>query len=638
MRIPIILILVFSALCPAQEPARQHTPTFAELLAQPAGAHDHDAIADALLDAQTVNQRREIADVLVSSAPGPALHALLESVTRLPRVPEWLTDALIERAGTADASLAPHALAALVSTHDRRGAIAVMDLAARLPSVRLQAADALSGLAFEPELADLERAEAGWPDWREQISSISEAGWTEMIAQNAARHADTLARRLARQSDRVRQLLRERYLGLGQPERNAMIIELLEDELTVSREVGLQIATQELANARVLPPEVARAAADMLDDPDRSLRLSAATLLTRIGTADLSDRVALALRSERDPRIVRALASALARTPTRGSGAQLMGAFRRAGDDQTRRTCAEALLAYHEQIASLEPEQLAELVGFADALDDSELSPPLIRLLSRGSGAQRDRVASLLGRDVPATLKAAAAAALVEDASRLGVLMDAASRDPALLSPALDAIARHGASDGQLRAVLGAPGITPGALLAACGRLANTIPLDQRYRLALGMRTPEHVIALLETGWDVPVGPDPYRVSSGLLLAESFHRAGRFVDTLDTVHALRRLGVVDRALLADLEARALLCLGRIEQAERFNASSLAWIEALESSEEAPYAEQIAELIRSRFGDNLGEEQASRFAELVKGIERSRSEAEGVQTPPPAQAP
>lgn len=257
---------------------------------------------------------RAVRETLSGTASDPtAVALLLERLAASPSAPYWLTKPLTElakrpepsgEAGSArrvdglDGSIAVWAVRAMGSVRSRESARALIDLTSGAEPVASEAYAALARLAGEPGLGN---DPARWSQWYARVQWLTEAQWRERLTNALARRADQLSRESRGVSDRLLESLRARCQdveSVGQ--RSAIIASYIRDDLAPVRELGLSLATQELANARQLAEPVSGAAAEALQDRSPQIRTAAASLLRLIAGPDHGPLVAEALKRETD--------------------------------------------------------------------------------------------------------------------------------------------------------------------------------------------------------------------------------------------------------------------------------------------------------------------------------------------------
>lgn len=606
---------------PGFSPASTH-PDVA-ILADPAAEPAQRAAAASRVLASTDPQSRLAAvGLLEPGGMADAQRLLLERASELSNAPAWLVGpcrGLIEAAG----SPGPVRLAAVnalgsVRTRDSiRVLLALLDAGER-PELREPAARALLRLTGRSELGSDARR---WREWFATVEWLPDAEWRAVLAQGLAEAADRAARERDRSVALLVDALRANFQDSESPEqRSAMLARFLQHELGAVRRLGLQLARQEVANARSLDSNVVRAAEALLADPGRDFRRSAAELLAILPRLDSADAVANALIREEDPEVAAPLLRAAARNPTPAIAASVMRWVE--GPELCRGPALNAAAALYADGDLTDP---AAFITLRRVLRDAaltDLSPgtngTLALYYALGGTAERSRVRALLEHDDP-NLRQSAADLLSSDAEATDALLDAAGRDPRLLAAAARAVAAHRPTFEGFDAVRRLPAESPTAHSDALLDVAGQLPPHDLLAAALVINDPvfrEAMLARLTSADDLQAfgvlrvrsqTPNPSVIAGLLLLCRTRLELGRPAAAMEVLTVLEPVwGLIEPGERERLRTVTLLWLNRIDEASQSGGSIADWLEGLERAIGLPHAPAIVRAMEARFSPINGE--------------------------------
>lgn len=575
-------------------------------------------------------------ELILNSAPAPqpapedgddARVILLREISLTPSAPAWLVAPLTTLAADGPMPQRVLAVTALGSVRTRDALSHLLAFSDNPePALADSALRAMARLTGKPEFgADRKQ----WALWFSQVQWLPEAEWRRVLAESLAAAADLAAAQRDRAESRTADLLRRRFQA-AQPgdERTALVVELLEDQAPAAKRLGLQLAMQELANARPIGPDAARAAAAILRDPRPECRRDAAELLNVLATAPLAPAINDALIFEPDPAVAAWLLKAVARWPIDRSIPTVLRWLE--SDGPARAPAMDTLAAILDQGIPISDDVRRRALTLLRSIPTHTLPPSGLRLLvSLGETADAESVARLLDHpDLARRTSAAEALAALpgtEGEAGLDRILLAAADDPALFATASHALQMRRATPQGVAQLSALPSPTPEArqaeLLALAARLS---PSDL---LAVALVTPdpalrEQMLARL-TGEPLFAGPGrgmpgasstshPDVIAGLLLLAQTrldLRQPGQALKALESIEPAR--ASIDHEILDTLWVIALVELARVDEAARLNAPAAAWIDALERVADQPQALATLSTIESAFGATLPPDQALR---------------------------
>src|SRR5690606_30169343 len=219
---------------------------------------------------------------------------------------------------------------------------------------------------------------AAWERWWSGVRALDDAGWNAELARNfRARAERAVADREALEA-RVLDLYNALYAASPGERRGHVIATMLQDDLAKARRLGLELASRTLLNAQPLGPDVASAAAALLQCAHEDIRASAARLMENLGALSDHAAIAEALANESSPRV----AGPLLRLSSRAPGAVPTGVLLRwlAAPEPAGSAAAEAVLAVRS--ADLLPEAAArDALSTVLGLDPAQMTGAQARLL-----------------------------------------------------------------------------------------------------------------------------------------------------------------------------------------------------------------------------------------------------------------
>lgn len=625
----------------------------------PAGDGALDALRDVTLsDARRLNAARELVrraeeprvrGVLAAELAKPlagtgAGAMILRAVGETPDAPLRLFPLLAQRLAEAPVDEVPRLLQAVSSFHTRDAArLLVLHATPReAPEV---AAAAFEGLVRLSGRADIPAEHGAWSAWLAECDQYSESQWRLTLATAMARRADQLAAERQGAVTRLIDSYRRLHLATAPEQRSPLIAEFLGAETPEVRDLGFELAGRELTAGSTLGPAVAAAALALTSAPSPRVRAQAATLLWQMAPAETAPGLARALSVEREPGAAGALLLACSRWPSRDLVAPSVAWLANgSGAAAAASTCVAAMA----RAALLTSGERAEVLGLLRAWPDDALGPSSIWLLaSLGDDGDLDRLAPLL-ESADASVRLAAAEALVWDERYTSALVIAARTEPDMFEVASRALLVHDPSLASMRTLLSLPQPEPAVARPLIERLAAALPTNDLWTLASELSDPSlrrSMLVMLNADMRQMAAAereDQHAALAGSVLAlaglqlaskepdgalltiehSPFAAGGTAEQPLPEPDGLRRMHVV-----------ALVALNRVEQAASLDAKDAgAWIDGLALAADRPWAGAVLAEVEQRFGASLTPDQAARLAPLRGKIAPVKTGPEPEKTP------
>jgi len=564
--------------------------------------------ARALLErsATDVGARQEAFAALTSGAP--VALPLLGAISRSHTPPPEFVPVLAELLDDPDPAYALGALDALSAYHSRA---AVRPLVERLVSEETEAGrreHLASALVQQTGRDDLGADPEAWARWWQTAQFLSESEWISQIAASQARRARALAEENADARDRVVELYRRLHRRTDEAERPPLLSQMLASPQPGVRDLGLELTTRRLLNARPIDDQVVGALVSLIGDPSPERRAAAARILSRLGRADGSARITAALTTETDPLAADALLRAGAVRP---DPSQVAAAVRWLESETVARSAAAALLASAiEAGVAVSPAQAERIDGFLESLPDDRVREEVVDLLA--ALGRRGRLLGLLSAS-DRMVAQRAGAALARNADEVGELVAAGRRFDDLARVAVRAIEQHRPDADGLLLALSVWNSSDERLLEQIAQIARALPPWRLMGVALRIESLERRAALLGSVLDRQYvsrpGEEPMRARLVMLAARTELALG------ESDRALRRLESLppswDGAGVQLLRIEALARDGRTQDAIELTESALgsgaAPTHHIGAIEDQAQARAIVEQLRERFGSMIGEQ-------------------------------
>lgn len=630
---------------PQPIPASATPADLLTLITDPASAPPiRDRAADRLI--AFAESHREAADLirvhLATAGPAaPSTAALFRAVARAPVAADALFEPFTAVLSQASADQLPGLLPALASWRTREALRLLLAYAnpGQPAPVRDAAFQALARLTGRDDLGA--NAEA-WSRYADESASLSEAQWETRLTAALAARADALAARESAALARVTDSLRRLYLSTPSDQRSTLLATLLLDDLEQTRALGFELAARELSSTHRLDQPVAEACLKLLTHASARARQNAALLLYQLSPPGAGPAISAALAHESDPEAAAALLAASERWPDPANLARVTDWLSRADTATlTRVPAARAALALARAGYLYDADARDHILSAIRGLPPGSLPPaagPLLILL--GDDDDRAAAARLLTADSPA-LRVATAEAAVVYPELLPSLLAAAEADPQLWDAAVRAATMHAASAESFFELAALPASSPDARREGLRFFASVLPAGQI--IAAAEKLPgddplrELVLTpLLDPARRLSLNPESpayqLNVRGLLMLARARLDARRPDEALLALDAAPDpTDPADVARLTSLRARALLALGRAEQALALNASADDWLDGLEPVADDRDTLGLIEVFASAF-DSLSPQQQQRL-EAIRARAAAAPAPETVGPPP-----
>lgn len=437
-----------------------------------------------------------------------------------------------------------------------------------------------------------------------------------------------------------------RRLNLATPaaERSKLIAELLKDELSELRLLGIELAARELAAANTLGAEVAQKAVLLLKDPSSELRSAAAGLLTQLSRVDAKDPLYEAISVETDASAAAAMMKLACRWPEErlvpttlawlgkpSPGVEGASSWRAARD-----AAVDLSWSLH-RAGELNPEgsRQAALTS-ARGIPTAELGPSGCQLLSwLGDASDRAKLGELL-LSSDAGQRLAAAESLVAYEEYLDPILRAAALDSQLLEVAIRGVILHRQTLAGFEGIAAITTSKPELRRSALAKVARLLRATDVVAAAATVRGESSVreivladLARTERILSERASDEQKKaIEAGLeelaKLRLELDKPGGAVAAID---AIETLGPASETA-AMLKARAFIKLNRPEDADLLHPPATLWLETLGEMEGRGNAADILEFIDARIAPFLDEGQLARLEQLRAKIAETKKNDSG----------
>lgn len=564
--------------------------------------------------------------IQTGEAGGPRAF-VLQAIASASSAPARLEQALLSIAESAD----PATLADLARSlrHYQSQAVVRALIAITDPSRPPEARDAafvslrrITGLTLGNDRGE-------WAAWFAQVEFLSPVEWHARLAEQLRRAAVRLeGDRTALRSSLVA-LYRRLYVATPHAERGPLLAEMLTSPDDEIRGLGFELTNREIQSARSPNGEVVQAVRGLLAHPSPSVRERAARLLNPLAPSDGGVLIASTLAKETDAAAAAAMLTAVAqRWPTpvaRESVLRWLDA-----PSAAREAAVVAAAALHAAGHLKEQADIARTLAALHAIGPNRLPPAgMVLLASIGAPEDREAIARLLHSDQE-SLRRSAADALKLFPEHVDDLLAAAGRDVSLMPQAVDALTAHRPTIEGFNALLQLPESAPRG--EALLRVATTLGLPDL--LTACERVDDATFserALQRVEQNEPTQPPDESVVRALrMLALARLDLGRPDRALSTIERLTILS--PETDVKALRTRALVALGRIDDARQAEGALEDWLAGLMDARKAaqPYLSQVAVAILETFADVLGDEQRA----MVESCLPRPGESPAEPDPPP----
>jgi hypothetical protein len=414
-----------------------------------------------------------LADRIESPADPTRTTILAEAIALAENPPAELAKPLRGHLGTSDSGLAQALPKALAQYDDAATVQAVAKLALdgdRPTSHRVQAIaalghyrnistiDALVRLAAENQPTTIRSAAEtalykstgvvastpGSIDWQQwwaaRKNQPAEKLYTELL-RNLTQQNEQLSRQGELLVERLRTNCNRLYIQTPEGQRDALLVQWLDDPLSEIRLLALQIVERNMLSAQSVEATVVTAISQRLSDDDVLVRRRAATLLADLAEPETADIASARLHEETDPQTQETLLALLARLPR----AEAVPAALEGLSQPAILSAAAKFIGEAARAGILSPAQRAQAASIArrHVRDGDPPQPAMVILLGRlGQPTDAPTLEALLDHQ-NVTLRRAAADALTAGDFPIGPLL-ARMNDAQLTDKAIEAAARRG--------------------------------------------------------------------------------------------------------------------------------------------------------------------------------------------------
>lgn len=433
----------------------------------------------------------------------------------------------------------------------------------RLPQIQAWAYDALANLSHQDKLG---QDRSAWGDWYNQASDLNATQWQRMLHTNLLQKVRTKQDIQTNVKDRLLQTQRALHRATPADQRQALLVELMQDPLDATRLLAMDLTRQRLEDGGEFGALLREQLRARLDDKLAGVREESATLLGQLLDAKAADAIAdrLASGDEGDAGVERAYLVALTQMPRakalspgyemlenpllQPQAAGMLAASHRAGqgEEDYWENVRDRVRRLLEDVAAPQPQMVA-LLGLVIEEDDDR---------------SWQRIADWVGAE---NVGVRAAAARVWAGSKRPLAILAERSDDAVIRPiALRAIAERGDQIETLKAIASRRPteaedvrLWEQALVALAGRVEPAPLMDVLNTLAgKNGETRQVRQRMLTAGIDQSADEDPpSRDRLSLLLARA---------------RVRVLADAPALVILDYEA-ALQHADELSEAQRYNA-------------------------------------------------------------------
>lgn len=587
---------------------------------------------------------RVLSGLLLGADTDPGVRTiLLRGMARSPQLAEAALPLLTELAGGADAERLPRVLLAAGAVRTPEALRLVMRfLDPGLPeAMRTGAQNALVRATGQEEVPPTIAAWEAWLDRALQRAAKPGSSWDRVVLGGVAERMDRNTSRARDLAARLVDAHRRLYLATQADQRGALLAQILGDPVAEVRGLGFELLERELVSTPTPPPDVLRALLGLLSSPTPSVRAQAAVFVGRVAPESGAAAVFEALARETDPIAAGALLTAASRWPGPALREPVLHWLE--NGQSVRAVAAEAALAMH-RAEQWSAEDLERVAAGVRGIDSERLSPGACRLLAAIGSDEDRRALSRLMLTGSGTQRAAIADALADRAEHVDAILEAAASDPALIGYAARAVAAHRPTIAGFRGVARLPAADENAKRRALQRVGEAMPIAHLLTAA-----DESGGDTAMTLWLLERALDRARQAAAddgdaarALLAEAAERLarqqlalGRAAEALAAMDSVP--GEVPAARLTPLRVVALSMLGRVSEAEAFEASADVWLDALERCLGLDHAPAIRAVLADGFEPDLSRAQRERLAALDRELLARASESPPA-TPPESDEP
>ncbi len=422
------------------------------------------------------------------------------------------------------------------------------------------------------------------------------------------------------------------HIELDRQGRSNLVIDLFADHRTEIQLLGFELVERDLSSQSDVPPEIGQATRDLINVENPIIRAKAASLITRLVLSDAMLLLTDALISETDPVAAEPMLSGIARWPNEQAIEPVMRWLLR--DDSPFEAACDAAWALEEQgLWNVDNDAEHEkILTRLRQVPPETLTLSCMKLLAKiGSSQDLDLLVSLLSSK-NTNQQQSAATALVETPRATEVLIQAAEMNSRFFGVASTSLALHRATPEGLRRLSMLPFPDADTRADAFRKMGEAID-DDRLGEAVKLASiePDLAISMLNRLLSNPDHALNSRSAKGVLLLVSLElnqsRPNRALEGLGSLDGVP-LDTSDQHLMDRYKLRALILLGKFDEAHGLSMSQASWIETFSQVQDAQLLSQIAQSIDEAFHESLTDEERDLLKPYLphEGIEKEPDQA------------
>ncbi|MHA7813003.1 MAG: HEAT repeat domain-containing protein [Phycisphaerales bacterium] len=422
------------------------------------------------------------------------------------------------------------------------------------------------------------------------------------------------------------------HIELAPERRSELIIELLSDSREGHQLLGFELADRDLSASVDLSDAVGIAVRGLIESEAAQIRAQSARLITRLGQPDAMLVLTDALQTEDSPIAAEPMLLGIARWPN----GDALNSVRRWIDreDAPLFACFSAAWSIEREGLWAPGQNHAHMISRLRRSGPREMREDGMKLLAKlGTAEDLRRLIGFMLSEDPNVVRWAASA-LVETPRAVEELLLAASKNEVLYQAAAESLIQHRATPEGMRRLSELPQADSQVrrdMLLRMGRVIDREQLGEAVRLArLDEETAISVLSRL-VGNEEPITA---RSAKGVLqLAELQLRAGRPNRVIEAILSLENATIEpeDQARLIAYRTKAMLLLGRFQEAADDSIVASTWIEAIGLASDPQLKRRIATELTSRAGESLDEAQLELLIPFTRPVETPEKDKTQSQT-------
>jgi HEAT repeat protein len=537
--------------------------------------------------AQLIESKRFTAIITAIEANDqPIASAIFQTIVELGiQPPESLVEPIIAYLSEHAANADPMAVRSLAGVRTKAAitpVIALLQLESAGPRLT---AEAMTTLREQTGREDLGLDPQAWSAWWEEARWLPPREWEAMLAVSHAERARRLQRESDQQVVRILDLHRKVYGLTPQDQRSALLVTMMSDVVPGVRALAFELAERALLNTQRLDDPVRIAAIEKLKDQSPSIRAAAASLLFRLGAGnEATEAIRRSIRREADPKAAAAMLEFLRRKPDE---TDLTICIEWLNDKEPASSAAARTLASAAVSGGLNrPHIRNQALATLRSLDTGTITPGKIELWGMlGESEDRVRIARMLDPAADPVTRRAAAAAIVRWTESVELLTLACRQDAMLFPMLADAVMLHRATPEGYRLVAEIAGVDAESRTQRLVRLRRGMP---PIAILDSIQTGESLTAVIESVLFDPDQRDLLRRDPRLVLTQALVKA-RY-DAGEDQAVVELVGQIDPGMVDRFsddtrrhQCRALICIGRFNEADQAGADEADWQAAAQRS-------------------------------------------------------